>query len=127
MPSNSDSFKLGSVVLYDFGPPAQDRADEGILREKHYAVVAQTTTLSASSTYETLVLVGLTSTKPKRMMGWVEVPATPRNGLHHTSYLDAKKLYTIRKDRVERWVGELEPTKIWEMKQILKQLFELDS
>jgi len=59
------------------------------------------------------------------MRGWVEVPATAGNGLDHTSYLDAKKLYTIRKDGIERIVGALEKRKVFEMKSIFIELLEL--
>ena len=58
MPNKLPAFKFGSVVYYNFGPPSESRADEGLLKEKHYAVVAQTNSLSGSDTYSTLVVAG---------------------------------------------------------------------
>ncbi|AIE87487.1 type II toxin-antitoxin system PemK/MazF family toxin [Fimbriimonas ginsengisoli] len=120
-------FKLGSIIYYDFGPPAEDRSHEDLLREKHYAVVVQTDLLSGNDKYTTLAVAGMTSTKPYNRAGWVEIPATTDNGLDHIGYCDAKKLYTIRKDRVARVVGNLEKNKVYELKRILAELFELNA
>lgn len=120
-----DPYELGTVVYFDFGPPRQSRQDEGILKEKHYAVVLQTTVLSQNPVYPVLVVAGLTSTAPRNMNGWVQIEPTKQNGLSHVSYLDARRLYTIRKAEVLEVMGKVEKAVLFQAKEWLKKLFEI--
>lgn len=113
-------------MYYDFGPPAEDRSDEGLMREKHYALVVQSDSFTKHPHYPMVVVLAMTSKKPKgSAIGWLQIEPSPQNGLEMTTYLEAKKFYTIRKSDISRVVGRLEWTLLQQLKGWLLDFFSL--
>ena len=114
------SIRRGEIYLVDWSP---SRGSEQSGRRP--AVIVQADAANLHSGYPNTIVVAV-SRSGRSVPFHVRIPATVKNGLtSDPSYVKCEQVMTISKERLQQYLGDLEPEDLKRVSAALKKTMEL--
>ena len=88
-------------------------------------LVVQENPASANPNYHLTIVVAV-STKGREVPSHVFVVPTKQNGLASESYIKCEQIQTVSKDRLDRFIGELDPEDLEKVDEALSRVLHLN-